>query len=275
MANLRNIRQIGTPAETDKIYVEDNVYNRIHQEEFPDRRVFVLMGHTECVNQSYGTFIEAVIPVWEIGFSQNIPIWNNHVWNGVYQEIKASYENYVIVGWALDLKGMPPRITGELESIHRQQFGGAHQVFYLLDTQEREEYFYQSKCNRLRQKEGFYIYFDPACKRSSQIIPFPTNRENKEEKGREDEVDVITTDRQPRARDYYGEQLKGRHYKGDGGDKKGRWISVYGIAMTIVLLLAIFGTGIQKGQIHVDFLEEAVETMSQSVQQLVLPQEMR
>ena len=79
MADLKNIRQIGSPTETDKIFIENNAYQRIHREEFPERRVFVLMGHTECAATGYSSYVEAVIPVWDIAFSQGIPVWNNHV----------------------------------------------------------------------------------------------------------------------------------------------------------------------------------------------------
>lgn len=65
----------------------------------------------------------------------------------------------LLCGWALDCKGLPPRLTAELEAIHREQFGGAHQVLFLMDSMEGEEYFYLHKGNRLQPKNGFYIYY--------------------------------------------------------------------------------------------------------------------
>ena len=59
----------------------------------------------------------------------------------------------------MDCKGYPPRLTAELEAIHREQFGGAHQVLFLMDSMEGEEYFYLHKGNRLQPKNGFYIYY--------------------------------------------------------------------------------------------------------------------
>jgi hypothetical protein len=161
MPDLKNIRQIGSPTDTDKIYMENSAYQRIHREEFAERRVFVLMGHTECAPGGYTTFVEAVIPVWDIGFSHGVPVWNSHVWNVVFGEVKRSFENSVIIGWALDTKGMPPRLTAEVEAVHREHFGGAHQLLLLLDTLEQEEYFYQNRSGHFYPKEGFYIYFDP------------------------------------------------------------------------------------------------------------------
>lgn len=156
---LKNVTQIGTPSEEEKIYIEDAAYARIHMDEFWEQRVFVLMGHTECASGIYTTFIEAAIPVQEIDFEKNTPIWTNRAWSGVFREIKRAYENSIVVGWALDLKGIAPKITPELEAIHREYFGGVHQLFFLANTADREEYFYLNKNNHLYQKDGFYIYY--------------------------------------------------------------------------------------------------------------------
>jgi hypothetical protein len=117
------------------------------------------MGHTECTDGSYTTFVEAAIPVRDLEFSQNIPNWNTHVWSDVFREIKRSYESSIIVGWALDCKGFAPRMTPALEAVHSEHFGGAHQVLLLMDTLEGEEYFFQNRGNHLYQKQGFYIYY--------------------------------------------------------------------------------------------------------------------
>ena len=46
--DLKNIRQIGTPAEGDRIYIDNAAYARVHEETYEERRVFIFMGHTEC-----------------------------------------------------------------------------------------------------------------------------------------------------------------------------------------------------------------------------------
>jgi hypothetical protein len=175
MPDLKNIRQIGSPTDTDKIYMENRAYQRIHREELAERRVFVLMGHTECAPGGYTTFVEDVIPVWEIAFAHGVPVWNNHVWNVVFGEVKRSFENSVIIGWALDIKGIPPRLTPELEAVHREHFGGAHQLLFLLDSLEQEEYFYQNRSGFFYPKDGFYIYFEPEA---AALVPESVRSEN-------------------------------------------------------------------------------------------------
>lgn len=154
-----NVRQVGAPSEEDRIYISDKAYRRVHTQEFSDKRVFVLMGHTESAGGRYATFIEAAISVTEIGFENNIPVWTNKAWNEVFREIKRNYEDSIIVGWAMDLRGYSPKATPELQKIHREHFGGAHQLLMLVDSLQSEEEFYLSRSGNLVKRTGFFIYY--------------------------------------------------------------------------------------------------------------------
>jgi LysM repeat protein len=258
MSNLKNIRQIGTPTEADKVYMEAAAYDRIHAEEIAEKRVFVLMGHTECEEQRYATFVESVISVRDIDFERNIPVWNNRVWNAVFGEIKNSYEDAVIVGWAVDIKGAAMRITEELEAVHREQFGGIHQLLLLMDSLEPEENFYQMKNNHLRQKEGFYIYYDQGPK---QHIPevqleFPASEEffrrKTNEKMREEES----------AAPYNTVRAKARYrqlQQEASGQESGKPASRLGAMVAAVLVIAILGTALSKNQFLSVFSQKANE----------------
>ena len=125
-SNLKNLKQIGTPRGENKIYIENLAYNKIREESYKEKSVFVLMGHTERMQGRYASFIEAVIPVREIEFVGNIPKWNSATWSKVFREIKRLYEDMIIVGWAIEIKGMSPKLTPDLERVHREHFGGVH-----------------------------------------------------------------------------------------------------------------------------------------------------
>ena len=169
--NLKNLKQIGTPREDEKIYIENLAYSKIKEDVYREKRVFVLMGHTERMQGRYATFVEAIVPVTEIEFSGSTPRWNNTAWSKVFREIKRMYEDMIIVGWALDIKGMSPRLTPELERVHREHFGGVHQLLFLLDTLEQEETFYVYKENKLVSKDGFYIYHKARSKELRRSEP--------------------------------------------------------------------------------------------------------
>lgn len=158
-ANLKNIKQIGTPKEEDRVYLSDKAYRKMYEEREEKKSVFVLMGHTENSVNRYATFVETAIPVESIAFEKNIPVWNNQVWSRVFEKIKESFEELIIVGWALNLKGFSPKITPEIEKLHREQFGGVHQLLFLMNSAEQEEYFYINKNNHLSRKAGFFVYY--------------------------------------------------------------------------------------------------------------------
>jgi LysM repeat protein len=258
MSNLKNIRQIGTPTEADKIYMEAAVYDRIHAEELAEKRVFVLMGHTECEEQRYATFVESVIAVRDIDFERNIPVWNNRVWNAVFREIKNSYEDAVIVGWAVDIKGAAMQITEELEAVHREQFGGIHQLLLLMDSLEPEENFYQMKNNHLRQKEGFYIYYnqEPKQRVPEVQLEFPASEEffRRETQGKMQEEESTAPYNTVRVKARY-RQLQ----QEASGQESGKTASRLGAMVAAVLVIAILGTALSKNQFLSVFSEKTNE----------------
>lgn len=154
-----NVRQIGTPADEGRVYISEKAYKRIKTEGFKDKEVFVLMGHTESSGGRYATFVEAAIAVYDMEFDKNAPLWTNKVWSRVFAEIKKSYEELIIVGWAFRQEDFPAEPTPMLENIHREHFGGAHQLMFLLNRNEQEENFFIKKNNHLKKKTGFFVYY--------------------------------------------------------------------------------------------------------------------
>ena len=249
--NLKNLKQIGTPREDNKIYVEHMVYAKIKENSYKEKRVFVLMGHTERMEGRYVTFIEGVIPVREIDFMGNTPRWNNSTWGEIFREIKRLYEDMIIVGWAIDIKGMSPRVTPELERVHREHFGGVHQLLFLLDTIEQEEVFYMYKENKVVPKDGFYIYHRAHRKEAPSTnvenierIPIKV-LEQKDEylpqliKNVDVEVDI--------QQDEAGNKRKGGRYRQLINEKKTVKVKEdgnIGIAIAVAMLIFVIGVGV-------------------------------
>lgn len=244
--NLKNVKQIGTPREDNKIYIENMAYNRIKEEGYQEKRVFVLMGHTERMEAKYATFIEAVIPVSGIGFSGGVPRWNNAVWSEVFREIKRLYEDMIIVGWAMDAKGMSPKMTPGLERVHREHFGGVHQLFFLLDTLEQEETFYIYKENKVVFKDGFYIYHKARSRerqeKLTKLEPIPITVLSDKNKGTrgikpEVEVEVDVPQQEIRKGGRYRQMLQEpKKSEKDNGN--------IGIAIAVAMLVFVIGVGV-------------------------------
>ena len=156
----KDIKQIGKPDIGDRIYVEDRVYRYLHPyDEQLEKAAYVLLGKFENYSGRQCTFIEGAIRLEEMNFDGELPQWNDNTWGYIYKKLKKDYDNMVIVGWAMDIKGQLPNLTGRIEKLHQNHFGGTHQVLFLMDTLEREEAFYSSRNNRLYRRDGFYIYY--------------------------------------------------------------------------------------------------------------------
>jgi len=235
--NLKNVKQIGTPREENKIYIENITYNKIKEESYREKKVYVLMGHTERMGSRYATFIEAAILVREIEFSGMVPMWNNGTWSEVFREIKRRYEDMIIVGWALDVRGMSPKLTPDLERVHREHFGGVHQLFFLLDTMEREESFYIYKENKLVSKDGFYIYHKARSKESIPITVLPENNPGFRKVEPEVDVEVAVSEE---------ERVKGGKYRQLMQEKKKapKDNGNIGIAIAVAMLIFVIGVGV-------------------------------
>ena len=236
MIEIKNVTQIGTPREEDKIYIENLAYARLREESYQEKRVFVLMGHTERMEGRYATFIEAVIPVKEMEFSGTIPQWNNGLWSQVFKEIKRLYEDMIIVGWAIDIKGMQLGMSPELERIHREHFGGVHQLAFLMDSLEQEETFYIYKENKLIPKDGFFIYYrargNKKIEEPLKVIDF-----NKEEEEKTAKVEIETKLPMQSGRGRYREFLSERTKTVEKESGNG------GLAIAVAMLVFVLVVG--------------------------------
>lgn len=260
--NLKNVKQIGTPREENKIYIENLSYNKIKEDGYREKRVFVLMGHTERMEGRYATFIEAVIPVREIEFYGMVPRWNNVAWNEVFREIKRAYEDMIIVGWALDIRGMSLKMTPDLERVHREHFGGVHQLLFLLDTLEQEETFYIYKENKVVSKDGFYIYHKARSKEKSTSKPaqeripitvLPEQTRSFRRMDSEAEVEVDVSESEIRRGGKYRQMMQeGTKTQKDSGN--------IGIAIAVAMLIFVIGVGVYENSGFTFDKENSIET---------------
>lgn len=157
----KDIKQIGKPDIGDRIYVENQVYQFIHPySSLEEKRAYVLLGRFENYAGKECVFVEAAIPLREMEFEGELPLWNDQTWAYIYKQLRHEYDSMVIVGWAMDIKGQLPNMTMRLENLHQNNFGGTHQILYLMDSLEREEAFYGSRNGHLYRREGFYIYYE-------------------------------------------------------------------------------------------------------------------
>lgn len=156
----KNIRQIGSPDIGDRIYIENKVHEYMHPyAASQEKTVYVLLGRFENLIGRQCVFVEAAICLEEIAFEGECPVWSDDSWAYLYKKLKHAYDNMVIVGWAMDIRGQLPNLTVAIEKLHRTYFGGEHQILYLMDSLEKEDAFYSLKNGYLKRRAGYYIYY--------------------------------------------------------------------------------------------------------------------
>lgn len=157
----KSVKQMGTPDAGDRIYIENDAYQKIHtRARGVDRIVYVLMGHFDNFGGCDCTFVEDAVEMREVDFQGNLPIWTDESWKYLYRRLRPEHENMVIVGWAVDICGQLPGMSAQLEHIHQSYFGGRQQVLMLLDSLEHEEVFYGNQNGYLKRRMGFYICYN-------------------------------------------------------------------------------------------------------------------
>ena len=157
----KNIKQIGAPDIGDRVYIENKAYQSMHPyDTIKEKTVYALLGRFENMSGRYCVFVEASICLEEIAFDGEIPVWNDDSWAYLYKKLNHAYDDMVIVGWAMDIRGQLPNLTVALEKLHRTYFGGAHQILYLIDSLEKEDAVYSMKNGYLKRRDGYYIYYD-------------------------------------------------------------------------------------------------------------------
>lgn len=280
--NRREVRQIGTPEESDCIYIEERAYKRLHKDTRGEKRVFLLLGHNEKAENGYITVVEAVVELQQMTFDHLMPEWTSRIWNIGFREIRNKYERMVIVGWALDLRGHMPVLTQDIEAIQREQFGGVRQIFLLMDSLELEETFYRNCNNHLRRQHGFWVYKGEVA----------AAQEDWQDQGEDEYEERMTNEmryrqgryREERYRDerYASERKKEYRRERNVGEPPEDDVKLYvpkkkkdvepekasssdigavGVVAAILLLIAIIGTGIYQNRVSAEKLEKAMETL--------------
>ncbi len=193
----KNIRQIGSPDIGDRIYIENKVHEYMHPyDALQEKTVYVLLGRFENLIGRQCVFVEAAICLEEIAFEGECPVWSDDSWAYLYKKLKHAYDNMVIVGWAMDIRGQLPNLTVAIEKLHRTYFGGEHQILYLMDSLEKEDAFYSLKNGYLKRRAGYYIYYAQKSFSLSTIIDDERKKDTSIQKKQNEKQEMMQEDNQ-------------------------------------------------------------------------------
>lgn len=168
----KNFRQIGTPKGYQKIYIEDYVYTFLHpvMESAEETRICILVGSVKKDDHCHYIFVDGAMALPDIQFAGSIPLFSEKTRENICNLIRENFDGSYLVGWYLDVKGSLPRLTVDLEQIHRNFFGGRDKVFLLSDSLDREEKIFACDGNAIWQEDGYYIYYEKNLKMQEYMI---------------------------------------------------------------------------------------------------------
>lgn len=250
----KNFRQIGSPQGSQKIYFEDYVYTYLHpaMETTEEMRVCILIGRVEKDERCHYIFVNGAMEMPDINFAGITPIFSERTREMICNMIRQHFEGGYLVGWYLDIKGNPPKLTPEFERLHRNFFGGRDKIFLLSDTLNREEKIFACDNNAIWQKDGYYIYYEKNPKMQEYMIGT-----------REQSLNTIEPEKvMDEALKNYRELLL---QKEDGHSHSWR-LAWYSTGFLLVLTVCVLGVNMLNNYEKMKNIEDAITVMSNRTQ---------
>lgn len=154
----KNIRQMGTPGETQKIYVEDYVYTYLHtflKEKYKGDtlRAALLLGEHHRQDGVTYSFVKGAI---SCDFSQ--------LHEKISAELSLAMETYFgdweMLGWYVSAQGVDAHIQSEIKHYYAGECGTVPHYLIYEDELEKEIDIFAWEQNALHKLTGYYIYYD-------------------------------------------------------------------------------------------------------------------
>lgn len=249
----KNVRQIGTAGNGNRIYVEDYVITYLNQFSGKDisvPKVAVLMGQAVSAEENY-IFISGAIDVEEIEIDSEGITFTEQVWGSIYEKIKEYFDQLEIVGWFLSVPGFPVNINETIVKTHLDNFAGNQKVFMMSEPIEKEDAFYSYEQGELVKQPGYYIYYEKNNAMQSYMIS------RHEEEG-EESAEVV-------------EDYAARHFrtivqeKREYSQQKRITAFMYSISSFLVMVVLIIGITMMNNYDKMKNMEAALQNISKNV----------
>lgn len=157
----KNIRQIGQAGKNPKIYIEDYVITyarKLAKQTADNYGLAVLLGKLPQ-KEDQPIFVSGAVAIRNYFPEQGV-IFSNEVWSGIYEQIRKYFMDLEIMGLIATRKESEDGIPDRLKRIHLENFPGEDRIFFLYDSEEKEETFYRTTHRQLVKQNGYYIYYE-------------------------------------------------------------------------------------------------------------------
>lgn len=158
----KNIRQVGTPQGSRRIYVEDYVMTYLNQLAKPGNtyaRGAILLGEYKQVNNRGVLFISGALEAQNMELDLEEITFTNEIWSEIYNNVKRFFPDLEVVGWFLSRMGLSIQVNEKITKIHVDNFPGRDKALFMIDSLEEEDAWYLYENNGLKKQSGYYIYY--------------------------------------------------------------------------------------------------------------------
>ena len=154
----KNIRQMGTPGDRQKVYIEDYVYTYLHsflKEKYRDDtlKAAVILGEYHKIGGTTYAFVKGAV-------SCDFSLLHEEMSEEMSQTIGNFFPGWDMLGWYVSSQGVDAHIQSEIK--HHYARCQAHSPQYLIyeDELEREIQVFAWEQNALHYLNGYYIYYE-------------------------------------------------------------------------------------------------------------------
>lgn len=159
----KNIRQIGIPDETRKVYIEDYAITYVNQfvsKATDEAKAAILIGYTIYNNFCEYIFVSGVLEAEDVKINRENIEFPEKAWTSIYDKIKKYFPNQDIVGWFLTPQAFNSESSDHIIKAHIDNFAGNDKLFMKIDPLENEEIFYVFQNGHFVRQMGYYIYYE-------------------------------------------------------------------------------------------------------------------
>lgn len=245
----KNFRQIGMPEGDTRIYIEDYVYTYLHPSFAggQERRICILVGEIKQIADYRCIYVQGAVELQGVTYCGNAPILSEATRVEICMQVKKYFEGSMLLGWFYDEKGIPPKLTPEIERVHKNFFGGSYRILLLSDSLEKDETLYIYEESAIRKKDGYYIYYERNIRMQEYMID--SRRDAKQEIKPEEVRDTALQN--------YREMLLNKR-----PPKVSPWNSlVYGTGILLVIAICVIGISMLNNYQKMKSIEAAVNVM--------------
>jgi len=252
----KNIRQIGKSNTQKKVYIEDYVMTFVKQlagAEYSGCKTAVLVGQSIKLDNCRNIFISGAVEV-NSGNNEGDIIFDNDIWNAIYEDIKKYFTDVEIVGWVVGGPGYLLEDEDKLLKIHMDNFAGPDKILLLYDSVEKEEAFYCFDSGRLIKQEGYYIYYEKNEEMQNYMI------EHKQERSAEAAYDDKVS-REIRT------VLQNKKPMEDEGKSSTRLMYAAGTLLAVIIL--VVGAVILNNYDQMKSMKDTMESLSRNMDEIM------